>query len=216
MKKMSKKIVAIIVAILIIVGITVILTKGLNFELRNQNAKKMELYIEKQFEIGDIQSILNEVMPNQETLIQKVEVYEDTVSIIAKEITDEQKTNIINKVNEKYGTELSAETTEITKIPNTRGRDILKPYMVPFIIATIIILVYIAIRYYKLGVIKTIAKTCLTLILSQAVLLSIIAIIKIPIGRLTMPMVLIVYILAIAGITVNFEKQLKIKNEQKE
>ncbi|MEI3394135.1 MAG: hypothetical protein V8R82_00115 [Clostridia bacterium] len=39
-------------------------------------------------------------------MIQKVEVFEDSVSITAKDITDEQKQSIIDKVNEKYETEL--------------------------------------------------------------------------------------------------------------
>ena len=42
-------------------------------------------------------------MPKTKTIIQKVEVFEDTVSITAKEISEEQKQNIITKVNEKYG-----------------------------------------------------------------------------------------------------------------
>ena len=35
-----------------------------------------------------------------------------------------------------------------------RGRDVIKPYIVPFVIATVIILMYLAIRYYKLNSLK--------------------------------------------------------------
>ena len=134
-KKNKKTIIIALLILIVIAGVIVTLTVGLNFDLRYQDTKKIELYIGKTFEYNDIKNIVNEVMPGQDNIIQNVEVFEDSVSIIAKDITDEQKTNIINKVNEKYGTEISADSTEITKIPNTRGRDIVKPYIMPFTIA---------------------------------------------------------------------------------
>ena len=130
-------------------------TSKLKSALQMLSIKSVE-EVAKEFEISDIKQITNEVMPNQPVIIQKVEVYEDTVSIISKDITDEQKSNLINKINEKYGTELSADSTQILTVPHTRGRDIIKPYIAPFLIATIIILIYMAIRYYKLGIINTI------------------------------------------------------------
>ena len=218
MKNISKKakIIAILIAIIVIAGIIVIAKAGLNFELAYQETQKIQLYIQKDFEISDIKQIINEVMPNTQTVVQKVEVYKDTVSIIAKEITDEQKSNLINKVNEKYGTEIKAEDIDITNIPHTRGRDIVKPYIIPFVIATAIILVYMAIRYRKLGMIKTLVKTAIILVLAQATLLSIIAIARIPIGKITIPLVLIVYVASLFGITTKFEKQLLEKNKEEE
>ena len=162
MKEKSKKmkILAFIVSALIIAaGIAVILTIGLNFDIRYQEAKKIQLYLQKDFEISDIKQITDEVLPNQPVMLQKVEVFEDMVNIVAKDITEEQKTSIINKANEKYGTELTAESVEIISVPNTRGRDIVRPYIIPFGVATIIILVYMMIRYYKVGMIKTLFKT---------------------------------------------------------
>lgn len=209
--KNKTKIIAVIIAIIIIAGIIVTLTVGLNFDLRYQEAKKVELYIAQEFEISDIKTITDEVLPNQKVIIQKVEVYEDSVSIISKDITDEQKTQLVEKINEKYGTELSADSIETVTIPHTRGRDIIKPYILPLIISTVIILVYMAIRYHKLGVIKVLLKTIFATIVVELILLSLIAICRIPVGRLTIPMVLTVYLLTLVGITTRFEKQLKNK-----
>ena len=156
----------------------------------------------------------DEVMPSKKVIIQKVEVYEDTVSITAEDITDEEKQNLIDKVNEKYGTTLAAESTEIETIPNTRGRDIVKPYVVPFGIATLIILVYMAIRYRKLGVIKTLLKIIVIAIVAEMVLLSIMAITRIPIGLITIPLVITVYLLTLIGLTTYFEKELTNKNNK--
>lgn len=216
MKEISKKakIIALLVAIIIIAGVIVTLTIGLNFDLRYQETKKIQLYLEKEFKISDIKEITNEVLTNQNVMIQKVEVYEDSVSIISNDITEEQKTNLINKINEKYGTELSADSTEITTIPHTRGRDIIGPYIVPFLIATAIILVYMGIKYRKLGMVKTILKTAFLLVVAQAVLLSVIAITRIPIGKITIPLVLAVYVLSLLGVTNYFEKKLSEKKKE--
>ena len=121
---------------------------------------------------------------------------------------------MIDNVNEKYGTTLSADSVTIESIPNTRGRDIIKPYIAPFAIATLIILVYMAVRYYKLGIIKTLLKTVIILVVAQAVLLSVMAITRIPIGIVTIPLVITVYLLTLIGLTSYFEKQLTNKNEK--
>ena len=93
MKNITKKqkIIFIILAVIIIAGIAVISTIGFNLELKMQETKKIELYIQKDFEISDIKNIVKEVIPDESIIIQKVEVFEDSVSITAKDITDEQK-----------------------------------------------------------------------------------------------------------------------------
>lgn len=218
MKEISKKtkIVALLIVAVIVIGMIITFTIGLNFDLRYQEAKSMELYLQKEFETADMKQITDEMLPNQAVMIQKVEMFEDTVRILAKEITEEQKNNIVNKVNEKYGIELKTETIQINNIPHTRGRDIVKPYLLPFGIATIMILVYIAIRYYRLGMWKILAKTVVLLGIAQLTLLSIMAIARIPIGRVTIPLVLAVYVLSLIGITTYLEKKLKEKREKEE
>ena len=207
--KNKTKILIAIIAIIIIIGVTIIFTIGLNFDLKYQDTKKIELYIGKEFQVSDIKNITNEVLKNKEVIIQKVEVFEDTVSIIAKDISEEEKNNLVNKINEKYQTSISNEETKIDTIPNTRGRDIIEPYIFPFVICTLIILVYNAIRYRKLGIVKTTLKTIVFLVLSQGIILSIMAITRIPIGRFTLPMVIIVYIITSISLANKFEKNLK-------
>lgn len=207
MEKINKKIIAIIIALIIVVGMAITLTIGLNFELKYQATKKVELYLQKEFDINDIKQITDETIGN-EVIIQKIEVYEDSVSIMAKDITEEQKTNLVNKINEKYGTEIKTEEVSVQSIPNTRGRDIVKPYILPFVISTAIIIVYMAIRYRKLGIGKVILKTALMTILLQLILLSVMAITRIPVGRLTIPLVITVYMLTLVGLTTKFEKEI--------
>ena len=211
----NKKIIAVLIALVVLAGIIVAATVGFNFDLKFQKTKKIELYLGKTFEISEIEGIVKEVMPEQEVSIQKVEIYEDSMVIIANNITEEQKNNIINKVNEKYETELSAEDIEVISIPNTRGRDFIKPYISPFAIATAIILVYMSIRYRKLNVVKMLVKTVGILVIAQILLFSVIAITRIPVGRLTIPMIIFVYLTTLYGITNKYEKELDGKIENK-
>ena len=208
----SKQLKIILIALVIIAGIVMIAVKGFNFDLKYQDTQRVELYLKTEFNISDIRQITNEVFGNQKVMIQKVEVFEDSVSITTTSISEEQKNNLITKINEKYGTELKAEDTTVEDIAHTRGRDIIKPYIVPFVIAVIVVLIYLAIRYYKLSIAKVIAKSVGIMILAQILLFSVIAITRIPIGRLTIPMVILVYLLTLFGITNMFEKNLSKKN----
>ena len=189
-----------------------IAVKGFNFDLKYQDTQRVELYLKTEFNISDIKQITDEVFGNQKVMIQKVEVFEDSVSITTTSISDEQKNNLITKINEKYGTELTAEDTTVEDIGHTRGRDIIKPYILPFTIAVIVVLIYLGIRYHKLNIAKVIAKSIGIMILAQILLFSVMAITRIPIGRLTIPMVILVYLLTLFGITNMFEKKLSKKN----
>lgn len=212
----KNKVLIILTALIVVLGIVITAVKGFNFDLKYQQAKKVELHINKEFAISDIKQITNEVLSKNGIIVQKVEMFEDTASIIAKDITDEQKTNLITKINEKYGTEISAENTEIVTVPHTRGRDIVKPYIAPFLISVVIILCYMAIRYYKLNCIKVILETIGVLLLTQILLFSAMAITRIPIGRLTIPLIILVYILSLLGITNKYEKDLATKKAEQE
>ena len=207
----SKQLKIILITLVIIAGIVMIAVKGFNFDLKYQDTQRVELYLKTEFNISDIRQITNEVLGNQKVMIQKVEVFEDSVSITTTSISDEQKNNLITKINEKYGTELTADDTTVEHIGHTRGRDIIKPYIIPFAIAVIIVLIYLGIRYYKLTIAKVIAKSIGIMALAQILLFSIIAITRIPIGRLTIPMVILVYLLTLYGITTKFEKDLSKK-----
>lgn len=207
MKQKNTIILTVLIAIILIVGAIVIATKGLAFELKYQDSQKVELNIGKEFKTEDVKQITNEIFDNQPVKIQAIEVYKDAISITTTEISEEQKTNLVNKINEKYETELKSEDITIESIPHTRGRDIIKPYITPFIIITIIILVYLMIRYYKLNSLKVLIESIGIIALSQMVLLGIMAITRMPIGEFTIPMVLLVYMISTYICTAKFENK---------
>ena len=216
MKQKSTKILVILIALILIVGAIMIGVKGLAFELKYQNGKQVEIDLGKEFDIKDMQSITNEVFGKQAVLIEQIEVYKDAANIITTDITEEQKADLVTKINEKYGTELSADNITIEEHSKIRGRDLIKPYIAPLTIATAIILVYFMIRYYKLNSLKVLLKSAGIIVLAQLVLLGIMAITRMQIGELTIPFVLVVYVLSMLIVTKKFDDDLeKIKVEAK-
>lgn len=212
---MKKKIIiGIILAIIILAGIIITCTLGLNFDLNYANHKEIDIYIGKEFENKDIYNIAKEVLEKQKIAVQKVELYEDMVSITVKDITDEQVANINTKINEKYEIENKVEDITITSVSNVRGRDLIKPYVLPVAISFVLIIIYIAIYsavYYhkgiKINTIKEIAKSIVIIIGTQLLYLSLIAIIRIPINSLTLPISIVIYIITTIGIILNLEKK---------
>ena len=72
------------------------------------------------------------------------------------------------------------------------------------------------IRYYKLNSLKVLLKSAGIIVLAQLVLLGIMAITRMKIGELTIPFVLVVYVLSMLIVTIKFDDDLeKIKVEAK-
>lgn len=197
-----KKVLKVLTAIIIVLGITIIIIKGFNIGLEYQESKKMELTIEKEFTQNEIKEISKEVFPNKEFTIQSVETFNNKVAITTKDITDEEKNIFIQKINEKYGLEYTSENLIILNIAHINLKDIVMPYVVPTIIALAVTIAYFAIKFRKLGVSKIIFDILKTTAVIELVYFSLIAITRLPINIFTMPVsigILIITMLVIAN-----------------
>lgn len=211
----------VIIALIIIAGIVMVAVKGFNVELRYKANKKVELAIGETVDTLKIQEKADEVFGKGKSVVQLVEVFKDTVQITAEDITEEQKNSLVAKVNELYPQEVAEDGTTTTLLDaskitiesseNARLRNFLKPYVIPTVVVTIVILVYYAILYRKLGIAKVILKSVLTIITAQLVLLSVLAISRFPMGRLTTPLVLLVYVTSLIYTSGSLMKDAKAK-----
>ena len=84
--------------------------------------------------------------------------------------------------------------------------DITKSYALFAGIATLIILVYLGIRYNKQGVIKVLATSILGIVGAIALAVAIIAISRMPVNRIFFPIILTAYAASIIIITAYFEQ----------
>ena len=207
MKQKNIKIIVIsIMTLVILAGIVITGIYGFNKELKYSKSQSIDVYIEQEADLSRIKEIVNENLNNSNNMVQTVEIYKDLVTIRAKEITEEQKNNIVNKIKENYEFSQTAENTTINTVPETKITDMYKRYIMPFAISGVLVLVYMTIRYYKKGIIKVLARTIAFPVFGELFLLSIIAITRIPLGRFTPILVIAMYIVSILMVIKQNEK----------
>lgn len=83
-------------------------------------------------------------------------------------------------------------------------------YIIPTGIAGILTIIYMMIRFYKLGVIKIGIQVLLTIVAVEALIISIIAIAGLPINSLFFALLLLAFVTSILILTLVYEKKIKI------
>ena len=200
-------IIYVIICLIIIAGVAVWEAKGFRTEMQFTPRKEIELTNYTGIDVSDIEAIASETLGNIRFMVQRVETFGNAVVIVAKDITEEQRNNIVTKFNEKYGTELKSENIEIVSIPFTRIKDVIKRFIVPGIVSLVLVLTYFVIRYKKIGWKKVTIKTLLTPVVAELLLFSIISIIRVPFSRLAVSLGVGTYISIIIVLTIMFENQ---------
>jgi len=215
--KDNKKILYIILACIIVIGAIITGIKGLNFGLKYEPNKQIEVFIGKEFNNNDIKQMVKEVIGNKQVIVQKVEVYEEMVSITVKEMSDTQIEELNKKINEKYGIDNNvSEDLIITENANLRGRDLVKPFIFPIALSLVIIIVYAAIRFRKINIFEILSKIFGMNILAQLLYVSILAITRLPVNILTVPTAIAIYTIITFVIFNEFETKIrKINQEEK-
>ena len=198
-------------SIVVLVGIIIIAVFGFNVDFAYKNYHLVDIKIGQDFSISDIKAITNEVFANKKVEIQKAGVYSDNVVIKVDEISDEQKNTLNTKVNEKFGLENTVEDIEVNYIPSYRLRDIVKPYVVPMLIVTAIIFVYMAVRFRRLGLVKVLSQAAVLTVIAELLYVAIIAITRYPVNRLVLPVGVVIYITILTVLNGMFEKELSLK-----
>ena len=211
-----KKVIYAILICIIIAGIIVIATVGLNVDIIYSRNVELDIYLGKTFERADMQSLVNEVFPNERVIIQEIELFGDMCSITLKDNRSEEELNnkiteLTTKINEKYELELDTEDVDVIHNPKIRISSIVIPYAVTLGISLVIILAFVGIRYKKLGVVKTIVSYILSTAGAELLLLSIIAITRIPVNRMIIPLGLLLLVIVITILGLKNEKNLSDK-----
>ena len=127
MKKKNIKIIAIaIMSLVILAGIVIVGIFGFNKELRYGQGQVINVYVEQMVDVTNIKKLVNECLAGKTNMVQTVEIYQDYVTIKAKEITEEQKNNIVNKLKEPvFGELFLLSIIAITRIPVGRYTPVL-------------------------------------------------------------------------------------------
>ena len=273
-----KKKLLIITIIIAIIGALVVIFKGFNVSSNYRAHKSINIPINADFNIEDVQTIADEIFGKKNAYLERAGVYNDSVVINVKDVSDEQLTNLKNKINEKYQTkqkitisigkedynvddikaianevfakedsvvekstddakyvtieaniitndeleklnskinekyELKNETSSIgvtqvitvNEIPRVRLTDMAKQYGKYTAISAVIILVYFAIRFKKLGAMKTILGSIISIILAEIFYMAIIAITRYPIDKMVIIGSIAIYIFGVTYLNKSF------------
>ena len=205
--KNVKKVIFPIIILIIMIGAIVAATAGFKFGLMYEKHKRIEIYMENDYSLEELSNIIKEVLPNEKIIMQDVETFNKDIAFTVSNITSEQQKSLDSKIREKY--KIDEKTKDVVMVvsePHTKLSDIMKPYVKPLVITAIIIFVYLVIRFRKVGLLKASLTTIASVIIIQALYFSILAICRIPISKLTMPLSLLVYILTVISITVYLKK----------
>ena len=209
-----KKVIKILLVCLFIAGIIVISTLGFNVGTKYSENTQIGINIGKEFNIKDIKEITDEVFKGQRVLIQQVEMYKDMVQINVNDATEQQISDLNTKLNEKFEIDNALTDVEVTHNANVKLKSIIKPYIIPMSIISIIVIIYTMIAFRKLGAFKVLYNTAMAIIIPEATLISLYAVARIPVNRLTMILGIIVYIMSI---TLNIVYLIKVqKGKEKE
>ncbi len=212
----SKKIILLGIILLIIAGIVVVALKGVNVSLILQQHESINLLIGKEVERKDIKDICKEVFQNKNVVVRNLELFDDSVNISVESITDEEKNDLVQKINEKYGTTFTSDDLTIQSNSNIRVRDLVRLYVKPVIISVILIIVYMIIRFRKVNALKLLGKIFGIVILTEALIASIIAIVRVPLSPV---MINLMAVVAVVELIIYINKQenskLNVQNAKK-
>ena len=186
MKKLSgnKKIILLGIVLLIIAGIVVVALKGVKVSMMLQQHESISIHIGVKTSEKELKELLGEIFKDKHYILRMVEYFDDSVNICAESITNEEKTAIVQKINEKFGKEYDPNTITIQTVANVRVRDMLKPYVKPVIISAALIVVYMIIRFRKFNAFSLLGKIFAIIAVTEAVIFSVIAITRIPLSPL--------------------------------
>ena len=210
MKQLSKKqkiIYAVIIAI-ILIGIIIYCTIGFNLGLMFSNNKRIDIYIGKDFSISDIKQIADETLDGKK-IIQTAELLDDYASVTVKDASEEQIENFKTKIIEKYNISENSQLVNTIDVPSVKIIDVMKYYIFPVLLATIISAVYLAVRFRKQNIFRVFLKTIFMPIIIDALYFSIIAICRIPFNEFVMPIALFIYIITLIVCAYKFKKDEK-------
>ena len=196
-KFLNKKILVLGLSLLILAGIVVVLFRGFNVNFMLEQHEVIEFVIGKNFEMKDVSDICDQVFGNKKVVLKTIEVFDDAVSINVESITNEEKENLVSKLNEKFGTTKAVDQIEVETVANVRIRDWVKPYVKPIFISSLIILAYIAFKFRDENIIKVLGEIIGIVVLTLATILSALAIFRVPVSPIYIMFLIIIAMLEV-------------------
>ena len=199
------KILVILIAVLLVIGIFLMLTKSFNYSIEYKEVTELKFMLGQVLDMEEVESIVKEAFNDKEVRIQKIDYFNDSVNISVVEPTDEEIQALIDKFNSRYNQNNTMDSISIIKTANTPLYEIAKPYFFPTILVLILVAIYMGVRYRKQGVLKVTLLPIIVTVLVEALYLSMLVILQIPISIWTMPIALVLLLITLTVYAYRFE-----------
>lgn len=204
---MKKRLIVLVIALVIIIaGLVMIFTKGLNLGDEYGKYTMINIYMTDPSNIEDVRQIADEVIDGDFT-VSYTDEFNDTASIKVKSITDEQVSSLKEKLKAKYSFEDVENNVIAINVPSANLYDLVKVYIAPIIVALALSLIYFVIAFRKIGVIKALFTPLITVVGIVALYISIIAIFRIAITEYLIPIGILLFILTLLGNAIYLKSQ---------
>lgn len=189
----NRKIYAMISAIIIVIGLVMFFTKGLNYGIDFSGGTLIEIKAGSFIEADEVKKIVDEYDPNANIVHGGAE--KETVIIKSTlDLKNNEITSIIDSFMEKYGIEENGDNFQSRKIGATISDEIKKKALLSTVIATVLMLAYITWRFqFAFGV-----AAILALVHDILIMLAVYSIFRIPVNN-----AFIAAILAVVGYSIN-------------
>lgn len=105
----------IIMIIAIIAGGVVVALKGFEYSIENMDHQRLEIILDVPYNEDEMDDLVKSSF-NDKYILRTSSLFKTIVAIDSKEFTDEDITSILNKINEKYGTNYSIKNLKLSEI----------------------------------------------------------------------------------------------------
>ena len=180
--KGSKKIILLGIILLIVAGIVVVALKGFKVSLTLQKHESLNIVVGKEITLKDAKEICEDVFGNKRFVVKHLDRFEDAINVRVESITNEEKADIVKKINEKYEVNIEAANFAVKFNSNIRIRDILKLYFKPVVISTVLIIAFVIVRFRNSNPVKILANVALKILVTEGCIASVISITRIPLS----------------------------------
>ena len=197
---MKKRLIVLVIALVIIIaGLVMIFTKGLNLGDEYGKYTMINIYMTDPSNIEDVR--------HGDFTVSYTDEFNDTASIKVKSITDEQVSSLKEKLKAKYSFEDVDNNVIAINVPGANLYDLVKVYIAPIVVALALSLIYFVIAFRKLGIVKALFTPLITVVGIVALYISIIAIFRIAITEYLIPIGILLFILTLLGNAIYLRSQ---------
>ena len=180
--KGSKKIILLGIILLIVAGIVVVALKWFKVSLTLQKHESLNIVVGKEITLKDAKEICEDVFGNKRFVVKHLDRFEDAINVRVESITNEEKADLVKKINEKYEVNIEAANVAVKFNSNIRIRDILKLYFKPVVISAVLIIAFVIVRFRNSNPIKILGNAALKILVTEGVIASVISITRIPLS----------------------------------